>query len=90
VAAEGVILCAFLLQVLGVSRRHYAGQPGLWLFGIDPAAVGCEVRVENTSGGTERYPHIYGRVPWAAVKQVYKDIYDEAGGFTLPAALQNS
>lgn len=89
-AAEGFIHCSFLHQVMGVSRRHYAGQPGLWLFGIDPAAVGCEVRVENTSGGTERYPHIYGRVPWAAVKQVYKDIYDEAGGFTLPAALQNS
>ncbi|ESA36324.1 glutathione s-transferase domain protein [Leptolyngbya sp. Heron Island J] len=87
-AAEGFIHCSFLHQVIGVSRRHYAGQQGLVLFSIDPAAVDCEIRVENTSGGTELYPHIYGRVPWAAVKQVYEDTYDQAGMFTLPVELR--
>lgn len=87
-AAEGFIHCSFLHQVMGVSRRHYAGQQGLVLFSIDPAAVDCEIRVENTSGGTELYPHIYGQVPWAAVRQVYEDTYDEAGVFQLPVELR--
>ena len=87
-AAEGFIHCSFLHQVLGVSRRHYAGQQNLVLFSIDPAAVESEIRVENTSGGTELYPHIYGRVPWAAVEQVYADTYDEAGLFCLPMELR--
>ncbi len=87
-AEEGFIHCSFLHQVMGVSRRHYAGQQGLVLFSIDPAAVDCESRVENTSGGTELYPHIYGRVPWVAVKRVYEDTYDEAGMFQLPVALR--
>ena len=88
-AAEGVIHCSFLHQVMGVSRRHYAGQPGLVLFSIDPAAVDCEIRVENTSGGTELYPHIYGRVPWAAIRQVYGDTYGETGVFELPVELRS-
>ncbi len=87
-AAEGFIHCSFLHQVMGVSRRHYAGQQGLVLFCIDPAAVDCEIRVENTSGGTQKYPHIYGRVPWEAVTQVYRDTYDGAGLFALPLALR--
>ena len=64
-AAEGFIHCSFLHQVMGVSRRHYGGQQGLVLFCIDPTAVDCEIRVENTSGGTELYPHIgpYTDVP---------------------------
>lgn len=88
-AAEGFIHCSFLHQVMGVSQRHYAGQQGLVLFSIDPASVDCEIRVENTSGGTELYPHIYGRVPWVAVKHLYKNTYDEAGVFTLPEELRS-
>lgn len=87
-AAEGFIHCSFLHQVMGVSRRHYAGQQGLVLFSIDPAAVDCEIRVENTSGGTDLYPHIYGRVPWTAVQQVYQDTYDQVGNFQLPVELR--
>ncbi|MEM6255502.1 MAG: DUF952 domain-containing protein [Cyanobacteria bacterium P01_D01_bin.156] len=87
-AAEGFIHCSFLHQVLGVSQRHYAGQQGLVLFSIDPTLVDCEIRVENTSGGTELYPHIYGQVPWAAVEQIYTDTYDAAGIFALPAELR--
>ncbi|MEM7066692.1 MAG: DUF952 domain-containing protein [Cyanobacteria bacterium P01_B01_bin.77] len=87
-ATEGFIHCSFLHQVMGVSHRHYAGQPNLVLFSIDPIAVDCEIRVENTSGGKELYPHIYGRVPWTAVKQVYENPYNAAGIFELPAALQ--
>lgn len=87
-AAEGFIHCSFLHQVVGVSRRHYAGQPGLVLFSIDPALVDCEIRVENTSGGMQLYPHIYGRVPWAAVQQVYENTYDPAGEFALPVELR--
>ena len=88
-ADEGFIHCSFLRQVIGVSRRHYAGQQGLVLFRIDPAALECEIRVENTSGGTELYPRIYGRVPWMAVQQVYEDTYDNTGMFVLPVELRS-
>lgn len=89
-ANEGFIHCSFLHQVMGVSRRHYGGQRGLVLFSIDPVAVDCEIRVENTSGGTELYPHIYGRVPWMAVKKIYQNTYDATGLFKLPPELQTT
>jgi uncharacterized protein (DUF952 family) len=37
---------------------------------IDPAAAGVELRVENTRGGTEGFPHLYGPLDPRAVVAV--------------------
>ncbi|NET32654.1 MAG: DUF952 domain-containing protein [Cyanothece sp. SIO1E1] len=86
-AQEGFIHCAFVQQILGVSSRYYAGQQGLVLLTIEPTAVGCEIRVENLMAGAELFPHVYGRLPWAAVPQIYDFPCDATGVFTLPERL---
>jgi uncharacterized protein (DUF952 family) len=40
------------------------------LLEVDVAAVGSPIRVENLEGGTEEFPHVYGPIPVAAVRQV--------------------
>jgi uncharacterized protein (DUF952 family) len=65
-AEEGFIHCsASSEQVAFVLSSFYAGvaEP-LVLLTIDPALLGCEVRVE---GG---FPHVYGPLPVAAVVAV--------------------
>lgn len=69
-AREGFIHCSFLHQVIPTASRHFQGQSGLVVLEIDSADL-AEVKVENLSGGTERYPHIYGRLAWEAVRQVH-------------------
>lgn len=64
---EGFIHCSFASQVRAVGDRYYRGRDDVTLLVIDPALLGCEVRVEAVGGTTERYPHVYGPVPLAAV-----------------------
>jgi len=67
VAAEGFVHCATRAQLGDVLTRHYEGVPReeLLVLVIDADAVaadGVDVRFENTSGGTELFPHIYGEL----------------------------
>lgn len=67
-AREGFIHCASRIQVAGVVDRYYAGRTGLVLLAIEETRLG-EARLvwENTSGGAELFPHVYGLIPLAAV-----------------------
>jgi len=67
VADEGFVHCATRAQLDGVLARHYDGvaREKLLVLAIDADAVaadGVELRFENTSGGTELFPHIYGEL----------------------------
>jgi uncharacterized protein (DUF952 family) len=68
-ADEGFIHAAYESQVEGVANRFYADVDALVLLVIDPDAVGSpvvdEVPVDAPAG--ERYPHVYGPIPVAAV-----------------------
>src|SRR5947207_1372549 len=66
---EGFIHCSYANQVAGVANRYYGGLDDLVLLEIDRALVGVEVRDESV-GGNERYPHIYGPLNLDAVIQV--------------------
>jgi uncharacterized protein (DUF952 family) len=70
-AHEGFIHCSYRHQVTGVANRLFRGRTGLVLFEIDPAKLACRVVDENLEGGTELYPHIYGRLPMSAVVAVH-------------------
>lgn len=67
-AAEGFIHFAEQRQVQGVVNRHYADKEGLVLLMVDESRLEVPVKRENTSGGTELFPHVHGRVPLAAVR----------------------
>jgi uncharacterized protein (DUF952 family) len=64
---EGFVHCSFAGQVAGVADRFYRGRDDVVLLEIDPARLGAEVRVEDLVGAGERFPHVYGPVPVAAV-----------------------
>ncbi|MHB8507309.1 MAG: DUF952 domain-containing protein [Candidatus Dormibacteria bacterium] len=63
----GYIHCSFEHQLAAVAAKHYRGQRDLVLLEIDPWLVGADIRDENTSGGEELYPHIYGALEITAV-----------------------
>lgn len=85
-ASEGFIHCSKPDQVVDTANRYYPAQRGLLLLAIDPARVKAEVRLENTSGGTVLYPHIYGELNLEAVVAALPFEPDADGRFShLPA-----
>ncbi len=67
-AEEGFIHCSRPDQVEGVANRFYADVDQLVLLAIDTELVGAEIRDEPPAPGSpERFPHLYGPLPLAAV-----------------------
>ena len=56
---------------------------------LDPARIGAEIRWEQVPGSAERFPHIYGPLPVAAVRQAVPLDRDESGQFRFPIVLRN-
>jgi uncharacterized protein (DUF952 family) len=65
-SAEGFIHCSFAEQVAWAANRFYADQQDLLVLYIDPARLTSPVR-EETSGSSERFPHVYGPINRDAV-----------------------
>jgi uncharacterized protein (DUF952 family) len=66
-ARDGFIHCAHGHQVIGVLGRYFRGRTGLVMLTIDPSLLPMPVVEENLTGGSELFPHIYGRLPMTAV-----------------------
>lgn len=66
-AEEGFIHCSFAIQVQATADRYLVGRDDVVLLVIDAAAVADVLRVEDTSGRGEDYPHLYGPLPVSAV-----------------------
>ncbi|NES19206.1 MAG: DUF952 domain-containing protein [Symploca sp. SIO3E6] len=81
---DGFIHCCYPNQLLGVLSRHFPHTEELLLLVIDRSQVSCDVIDENTHGGTELFPHIYGALPLAAVLRTYPLTRNEKGIFDLP------
>ena len=79
---EGFIHCSYANQVIAVANRIFKGRPDLVLLEIDPAALDCRVIDENLEGGSELYPHIYGRLKMSAVMRVDLFPCDKEGKFS--------
>jgi uncharacterized protein (DUF952 family) len=69
-AEVGFIHCSFASQVETIARLVYRGRGDVLLLVIDPSRVDSEIRIENLDGENDRFPHIYGRLPIAAVVRV--------------------
>lgn len=64
--ADGFIHFSGPEQVRASAARHRAGQEGLVLLAVDPAALGAALKWEPSRGGA-LFPHLYGPLPLAAV-----------------------
>jgi len=56
-------------QLPFVLERHFAGQSGLVVLHVDAALI-ADVRWEASEPGMDPFPHLYGRLPAAAVREV--------------------
>ncbi len=69
-AADGFIHFSTAAQVEASAARHRAGQSGLVLLAVDPAALGAALKWESSRRG-EAFPHLYGELPLAALRDVW-------------------
>jgi uncharacterized protein (DUF952 family) len=88
--AEGFIHFSYLHQVVGSANLFYANQDHLLLLVVDPEKLAAEVHYENTTGGAELFPHLYGLLNLEAVVTVLPLSRDAEGNFCLPSALTNT
>ena len=84
---EGFIHCSTPEQIVATANRYYAHQRDLVVLVIDPAPLSADVRFENTMGGEELFPHVYGAIEVRAVIRVHRWTSDR-GEFSAPAWLE--
>jgi uncharacterized protein (DUF952 family) len=63
---EGFIHCSYAHQLAHVVSTYFRDVEGLLVLVIDPQRVNAEIRQES-AGGDERFPHIYGPLNLDAV-----------------------
>ena len=86
-ASEGFIHCSYAHQVCSVADRFYQNRTDLVLLQIDSSHLSCDVVDEDLYDSGEKFPHIYGELPWSAVVAVHEFPCTDTGGFCLPSAL---
>ena len=64
---EGFIHCCRQEQLAGVLERYYQGASNLQLLEIVSDKLDAKLVYENTMGGDELFPHIYGPINMNAV-----------------------
>lgn len=67
---EGFIHCSTRQQVPRTIARHFPDTKGLLLLEIETDKLEAKLVYENTSGGTEPFPHVYGTINPDAVNRV--------------------
>lgn len=86
--SEGFIHCSTVSQVLRPANRLFRGQTGLVLLCIDCSLVPHRIVYEDCYDSGEAYPHIYGPLPWDAVRAVVPFPPGPDGRFSLPEDLR--
>jgi uncharacterized protein (DUF952 family) len=84
---EGFIHCSTPEQIVATANRFYARRQDLVVLVVDPERLSAEVRFENTVGGEELFPHVYGAIDVMAVIRVHRWI-PVPGEFSAPAWLE--
>jgi uncharacterized protein (DUF952 family)/L-amino acid N-acyltransferase YncA len=78
---EGFIHGSERSQVLATANRYFQGQRNLLVLEIDASRLKAPFRFENTSGGTELFPHVYGPINLDAVLLIHTVAANEVGVF---------
>ena len=100
--SEGFIHCSSADQVVVTANRYFAARRGLLLLEIDAAGLsslvfeapaqpreGLEAADQDAASPSERFPHVYGRLPVERVRRVFELESDETGRFSLPEGLRD-
>ena len=65
--SEGFVYCSTVSQLAGVAETFYKGRKDLLLLTIDSTAIGEALVYEDLYDIGEKFPHVYGPIPVAAV-----------------------
>lgn len=68
-ARDGFLHFSTEKQIPGTLQKHYQGVSDLWLVAVDPDTIGNLLRWEISRDG-DRFPHLYGPLPLAAVQKI--------------------
>ena len=82
-ARDGFIHLSTAHQVPETAARHFAGQSGLALVAVAVASLGDALRWEPSRGGA-LFPHLYGPLPFRAVRWVADVGLDASGRHVFP------
>jgi uncharacterized protein (DUF952 family) len=80
---DGYIHFSTAAQVAETARKHFFGQPGLFLIAVDADALGDSLRLEPSRDG-ELFPHLYGVLDLGAVTAVLELRRRSDGSHELP------
>jgi len=69
---EGFIHCCLPDQLNGVLERYFSTTENYLIVEIDRARLTKSLQpvFENSVGGEELFPHVYGRIPFLAMKVI--------------------
>lgn len=81
--ADGFIHFSTAKQAHESAAKHRAGQPGLVILAVDAEKLDDALRWEPSRGGA-LFPHLYGRLPLAAVGAVAPAPLGPDGAPVLP------
>ena len=84
---DGFIHCCYKHQLIKVANRFFKEQNNLIILAIDSHKISSKIVIENLEGGTELFPHIYGKLPKNAVLNVSELSIKLDGTFSLPREL---
>ncbi|MGX9355189.1 DUF952 domain-containing protein [Roseobacteraceae bacterium S113] len=56
--ADGYVHFSTLAQVQETAAKHFAGEDGLWLLGVESDPLGDDLKWEPSRGGQD-FPHLY-------------------------------
>jgi uncharacterized protein (DUF952 family) len=80
---DGFVHCSFADQVAQVANARYREAPELIVVEIESDAVPAEVRVEDSYGAGEEFPHVYGPIPVEAAVAVHPLLRADGGAWTF-------
>lgn len=78
---EGFIHCSTWEQTLKTANKYFQDKEDLIVLKIHTPNIKAEIRFENTTGGNELFPHLYGPIDLEAVVGFYEFNRTHAGKF---------
>lgn len=57
-------------ELAGTLEKHFAGEAGLWLIGVDEAGL-CELKWEKSRGG-KAFPHLYSTLGPSKIARIWR------------------
>jgi len=69
-AQDGFIHCSTSAQIWEVANHYYFNRHDLVVLEIDSTRLNTKVIFENLEGGADLFPHLYEKLPVAAVTSV--------------------